>query len=163
AERELVVLQLPLGLVFHQRHDALPSFVEHDPFRKPVPTFRDHALGPMNGVRSLCGQAHGRPACVGSGFSLRRNGDIVRPTEEGIMQNSEKIWQLVDGRKDDYEALSDRVWGMPEIAYTEYRSMAEHRAMLEREGFRITEELAGIPTAVMGEAGEGGPVIAILG
>src|SRR5205814_6245412 len=79
------------------------------------------------------------------------------------MQNSEKIWQLVDARKDDYEALSDRVWGMPEIAYTEYRSAAEHKAMLEREGFRISENLAGIPTAVMGEAGDGGPVIAILG
>ena len=79
------------------------------------------------------------------------------------MQNSEKIWQLVDARKDEYEALSDRVWGMPEIAYTEYRSVAEHRAMLEQEGFRITENLADIPTAVMGEAGEGGPVIAILG
>ena len=79
------------------------------------------------------------------------------------MQNSEKIWQLVDARKDAYEALSDRVWGMPEICYTEYRSVAEHRAMLEQEGFRITENLAGIPTAVMGEAGEGGPVIAILG
>src|SRR6476660_2897384 len=79
------------------------------------------------------------------------------------MQNSEKIWQLVDARKVDYEALSDRVWGMPEIAYTEYRSSAEHRSMLEQEGFRITENLAGIPTAVMGEAGDGGPVIAILG
>ena len=79
------------------------------------------------------------------------------------MQNSEKIWQLVDARKPDYEALSDRVWGMPEIAYTEYRSVAEHRAMLEQEGFHITENLAGIPTAVMGEAGDGGPVIAILG
>ena len=79
------------------------------------------------------------------------------------MQNSEKIWQLVDARKDDYEALSDRVWGMPEIAYTEFRSSAEHKAMLEQEGFRITENLAEIPTAVMGEAGEGGPVIAILG
>jgi aminobenzoyl-glutamate utilization protein B len=79
------------------------------------------------------------------------------------MQNSEKIWQLVDARKDDYEALSDRVWGMPEICYTEYRSVAEHKAMLEREGFRITENVAGIPTAVIGEAGDGGPVIAILG
>ncbi len=79
------------------------------------------------------------------------------------MQNSKKIWQLVDQRKDDYEALSDRVWGMPEIAYTEYRSVAEHKAMLEKEGFRITENLAGIPTAVMGEAGDSGPVIAILG
>jgi aminobenzoyl-glutamate utilization protein B len=79
------------------------------------------------------------------------------------MQNTEKIWQLVDARKDAYEALSDRVWDIPEICYTEYKSVAEHRAMLEEEGFRITENLAGIPTAIMGEAGEGGPVIAILG
>jgi aminobenzoyl-glutamate utilization protein B len=79
------------------------------------------------------------------------------------MQNTEKIWQLVDARKDAYEALSDRVWEIPEICYTEYRSVAEHRSMLEEEGFRITENLAGIPTAIMGEAGEGGPVIAILG
>jgi aminobenzoyl-glutamate utilization protein B len=79
------------------------------------------------------------------------------------MQNSQRIWQLVDARKEAYEALSDRIWEMPEICYTEYRSVAEHRAMLEEEGFRITENLAGIPTAVMGEAGDGGPVIAILG
>lgn len=79
------------------------------------------------------------------------------------MQNSDKIWQLVDARKDAYEALSDRVWETPEICYTEYRSAAEHRKMLAEEGFRITENLADIPTAVMGEAGEGGPVIAILG
>jgi len=79
------------------------------------------------------------------------------------MQNSERIWQLVDTRKDEYEALSDRIWEMPEIAYNEYNSVAEHTAMLEAEGFRITKDLAGIPTAVMGEAGDEGPVIAILG
>ncbi len=79
------------------------------------------------------------------------------------MHNSEKIWRLVDARKDAYEGLADRVWGMPELCYGEYRSVAEHKAMLEQEGFRITENVAGIPTAVMGEAGDGGPVIAILG
>jgi hypothetical protein len=35
--------------------------------------------------------------------------------------------------------------------------------LLDAEGFRVTENLAGIPTAMMGEAGEEGPVIAILG
>src|SRR5690242_3747932 len=89
-------------------------------------------------------------------FGLRRH-------RRKRMQNSDKIWQLVDARKDAYEALSDRVWETPEICYTEVRSLAEHRAMLEQEGFRITENLAGIPTAIMGEAGDGGPVIAILG
>lgn len=79
------------------------------------------------------------------------------------MRNDEQIWRLVDQRRDDYAALSDRVWGMPELCYNEHRSVAEHIAMLEREGFRITRDVADIPTAVMGEAGEGGPVIAILG
>jgi aminobenzoyl-glutamate utilization protein B len=79
------------------------------------------------------------------------------------MRNEEEIWRLVDGRRDRYVGLSDRIWGMPELCYDEHRSCAEHTAMLEAEGFRITREVAGIPTAVMGEAGEGGPVIAILG
>jgi aminobenzoyl-glutamate utilization protein B len=79
------------------------------------------------------------------------------------MANTERIWELVDARRDAYEAFSDRVWEMPELAYGEYRSVAEHRSMLDAEGFRIEEGLAGIPTAVMGEAGDGGPVIAILG
>jgi aminobenzoyl-glutamate utilization protein B len=79
------------------------------------------------------------------------------------MLNSEKIWQMVDDHRTEFVGLSDRVWGMPEIAYTEYRSVAEHTAMLKQQGFRISENLADIPTAVMGEAGEGGPVIAILG
>ena len=79
------------------------------------------------------------------------------------MRNSEQIWQIVDGKRDDYIALADRVWGMPELAYGEHRSVAEHTAMLEQEGFRVSRDVAGIPTAVMGEAGEDGPVIAILG
>ncbi|MFL5286024.1 MAG: M20 family metallopeptidase [Rhodopila sp.] len=79
------------------------------------------------------------------------------------MQNSEQIWRLVDTHQDDFVGLSDRIWGMPELCYTERRSCAEHTAMLEAKGFRVTREVAGIPTAVMGEAGEDGPVIAILG
>ena len=79
------------------------------------------------------------------------------------MLNSEPILSHIDTHRADLVALSDRVWGMPELLYGEFRSCAEHTAVLRAKGFRVTEELAGIPTAVMGEAGEGGPVIAILG
>ncbi len=79
------------------------------------------------------------------------------------MRNVEQIWQIVDEKRADYIALADRVWDTPELAYGEHRSAAEHLAMLEREGYRVTREVAGIPTAIMAEAGEGGPVIAILG
>ena len=79
------------------------------------------------------------------------------------MQNTERVWDLVEAKRPDFEALSDRVWAMPELCYAEERSAAEHAAMLQQQGFRITRNLADIPTAMMGEAGEGGPVIAILG
>ena len=35
--------------------------------------------------------------------------------------------------------------------------LAEHLAELRHQGFRVTENVAGIPTALMGEWGEGGP------
>jgi aminobenzoyl-glutamate utilization protein B len=73
------------------------------------------------------------------------------------------IWQHVDAAKSRLIALSDCIWGMPEVCYTEVRSAAEHAAELRHQGFRLTEGVAGIPTAVIGEAGEGGPVIAFLG
>jgi aminobenzoyl-glutamate utilization protein B len=74
-----------------------------------------------------------------------------------------EIWQHVDAAKSRLIALSDCIWGMPEVCYTEVRSAAEHAAELRHQGFRLTEGVAGIPTAVIGEAGEGGPVIAFLG
>ena len=79
------------------------------------------------------------------------------------MQNTDKIWTLVDAKRQEFITLADTIWDNPEIAYDEHQSTAEHTAMLERQGFRITREVAGIPTAVMGEAGDEGPVIAILG
>ena len=63
------------------------------------------------------------------------------------MSNAELIWDLVDGHREDFIGLADRIWGMPEIAYTEYRSVEEHRKMLEQYGFKITEDVGGIPTA----------------
>ena len=69
----------------------------------------------------------------------------------------------MDAHQDEFIALSDRVWEMPELCYGEFQSCAEHTAMLETQGFRVTKNVAGIPTAVMGESGEDGPVIAILG
>jgi aminobenzoyl-glutamate utilization protein B len=79
------------------------------------------------------------------------------------VRNSADIWRHVEARQDEFIGLSDRIWDMPELNFQEIRSSAEHVAMLEKEGFRVTKGLAGIPTAIMGEAGDKGPVIAILG
>ena len=79
------------------------------------------------------------------------------------MSNEEEVWSLVEGKRDRFFALSDRIWETPELNYEEYRSSAEQVAMLKSQGFRVSVGLAGLPTAVMGEAGTQGPVIAILG
>ena len=60
------------------------------------------------------------------------------------MWNTEEIWRLVDAKQDDFIALSDRVWEIPELCYGEFKSCAEHAAMLEAQGFRITRDVAGI-------------------
>lgn len=77
--------------------------------------------------------------------------------------NENVIWSHVEAKAPRAIELADRVFDTPEIAYTETLSCAEHTAMLREQGFRVQENVAGIPTAVIGEAGEGGPVIAILG
>lgn len=79
------------------------------------------------------------------------------------MRNTHPIHAHIDTHGPDLIGLADRVWGMPETLYAEYRSCAEHTKILRDKDFSVTEAVAGIPTAVMGEAGTGGPIIAILG
>jgi aminobenzoyl-glutamate utilization protein B len=52
---------------------------------------------------------------------------------------------------------------MAETLYQEFRSVAEHTKMLKKEGFKVTEGSCNIPTAVIGEYGDQGPIIAIIG
>jgi aminobenzoyl-glutamate utilization protein B len=73
------------------------------------------------------------------------------------------VWDMVDRKREVFTELADRVWETPETCYMETQSAAAHREMLEAQGFAITDNVANIPTALMGEAGNGGPVIAFLG
>ncbi|WP_298843629.1 amidohydrolase [uncultured Roseobacter sp.] len=79
------------------------------------------------------------------------------------MKNADPVWEHVDRHREDFITLSDRVFDTPETLYAEFASVAEHKRMLQAQGFSVTENAAGIPTAVVGEAGGEGPVIAILG
>jgi aminobenzoyl-glutamate utilization protein B len=82
---------------------------------------------------------------------------------EGTLMNEHPIWPFVDQSRDRLCQLSDRVWEIPETCYGEVKSVAEHVAELRFNGFKVTENAADIPTAVVGEYGDDGPVIAFLG
>jgi aminobenzoyl-glutamate utilization protein B len=54
------------------------------------------------------------------------------------MLNEEQIWKLVDAKRAEFIALSDRVFETPETLYNEFASVAEHVAALKAEGFAVT-------------------------
>lgn len=84
------------------------------------------------------------------------------------MQNIHDITALCDAKAASCIGLSDAVWDLAELRYQEHGAVAAQIALLENEGFRITRNIAGIPTAFMAEAGHdsgggNGPLIGLLG
>ena len=69
----------------------------------------------------------------------------------------------VERRAAELIRLSDQVWGFAETALRETRSSAVLAEYAERQGFKVTRGLAGMPTAFTAEFGSGRPVIGIVG
>ena len=69
----------------------------------------------------------------------------------------------VERRAADLKALSDQVWGFAETALRETRSSTVLAEYAEKQGFRVTRGVAGMPTAFVAEYGSGRPVIGIVG
>ncbi len=59
-------------------------------------------------------------------------------------------------------ALADKIWRLAELGYQETRSSDELQRYLSDRDFRITSEVANIPTAFVASYGKGKPVISIL-
>lgn len=74
-----------------------------------------------------------------------------------------EINRLIEERGAEFCHLSDQIWEHPETCFEEKVSSQLLRQALEKEGFTLEENLAGIPTAFSGTFGQGGPVIGFLG
>src|SRR5262245_20815372 len=77
--------------------------------------------------------------------------------------DSAEMLRWMDGRAEHYGALSAKVWEFAEVGYKEVKSAALLRDDLRAAGFRIEENIGGIPTAFSASWGSGKPVIGILG
>ena len=77
--------------------------------------------------------------------------------------NKHVIWDFVSKNQKRFQELSDKVWSTPETCYSEQNSMSAHVDELIYHGFSVTKGIANIPTAVVGEYGTDGPLIAFLG
>ncbi|HYP15525.1 MAG TPA: M20/M25/M40 family metallo-hydrolase [Bryobacteraceae bacterium] len=69
---------------------------------------------------------------------------------------------LADGRAKMTQVIVDTVFSFGEIGYQEVETSKFLTALLEKEGFRITRGVAGMPTAFVAEWGSGKPVIGFM-
>ena len=79
------------------------------------------------------------------------------------MDHKTEAQEWISERGGEFAALSHEIWSYAELSLREYRSAALYRERLRAEGFAVTENLGGIPTAFSGSFGSGRPVIGILG
>ncbi|MCL4785041.1 MAG: amidohydrolase [Bryobacterales bacterium] len=73
------------------------------------------------------------------------------------------VIEAVETRAEHFGQVSRQIWENPELGFHETRSSALLRDELKAAGFRITENVAGLPTAFVAEWGSGKPVIGIIG
>lgn len=78
-------------------------------------------------------------------------------------ESKEKISALVERKRELFTGVSDEIWANPELGFQEFHSAEVLMKALEKEGFCIEKEIAGIPTAFKASWGTGGPVIGFLG
>ena len=72
------------------------------------------------------------------------------------------LLEKMDRRADHYGQISRQIWEAPELGYKEFKSSALLKDELRRNGFKIEENTAGIPTAFVASWGSGKPVIGII-
>lgn len=74
----------------------------------------------------------------------------------------EAVSEAIDARFDQHRSIALAIWEYAELGYLEEKSSHLLQSKLSEQGFRLTPGVAGIPTAFIAEAGQGGPVIALL-
>jgi aminobenzoyl-glutamate utilization protein B len=68
----------------------------------------------------------------------------------------------LDSIRGDLVAVNQDIWNFAEIGLEEHRSAARLVGVLKKAGFKVTEGVAGMPTAFVAEYGSGSPIIGIL-
>jgi aminobenzoyl-glutamate utilization protein B len=69
----------------------------------------------------------------------------------------------VDQHAAELTNLSDQIWGFAETALREHRSSQALADYAQRQGFTVTRNVSGMPTAFIATFGSGRPVIGIMG
>lgn len=70
--------------------------------------------------------------------------------------------EMVDAKKKFTQEVVDSIFSFSELGYQETETAAYVTGVLEKEGFKVTRGVAGMPTAFVAEWGSGKPVIGLM-
>lgn len=70
--------------------------------------------------------------------------------------------EKIDGRRVLTQQMVDSIYSFAEIGFEETETSAYVTGILEKEGFKVTRGVAGIPTAFVASYGSGSPVIGLM-
>ncbi len=73
------------------------------------------------------------------------------------MINYERISKIIEGNRETFIDVSDRIWEYAEIRFEEFQSSRIICEVLEEEGFKVDRGVASMETAFIGSYGSGGP------
>jgi aminobenzoyl-glutamate utilization protein B len=91
-------------------------------------------------------------ACLGAPCHAQ----LAAPDQQALLKR-------LDARMEHWSQVAQQIWGFAEVGYQETKSAALLKDELRAAGFTITENIGNIPTAFSAHAGQGRPVIGILG
>src|SRR5215468_8838171 len=83
----------------------------------------------------------------------------VSPDKEAAMKAD--LAGQIDGMKKQAQVMVDSVFSFGELGFQEFETSKYLTGILEKEGFKVTRGVAGIPTAWTATWGSGKPVIAL--
>ena len=84
----------------------------------------------------------------------------AQPPSPDVLKQAAR--EMVEGRRTLTQQMVDSIFSFSELGYQELKTSEYVTAILEKNGFRITRGVAGLPTAWVAEYGKGSPVIAFM-
>jgi len=73
------------------------------------------------------------------------------------------MFRTIDEKREELIKLARKIWENPEAGNHEFIASDACTELLEKEGFKVQRDYAGVPTALRAEYGSGKPVIGLLG
>ena len=77
--------------------------------------------------------------------------------------SKETAWRWIEENRERIVEISDKIWAYAEYGLCEEKSSSLLAEELRRHGFRVKLGVAGMPTAILAEWGEGRPIIGTMG